>query len=340
LEKPVLDERGPDKENLDKESTSASIEQLRQKLEDKTQEFEDLRLYLANVVDKYAVEKAALESRVATLEKENIRKDKEIKGLTWLVANQRPGSSGVLGGIGLTSEASKSMSELSESVELPSMLRAAMTPSPYAQAYDSGAESHAQLSGAETSGTESTSSFGFRRPRKSKLATPSSKSSNLARTLSIKQLDDTRLSVATSSDKRSSLSSFTSSTSASSTSSQPSSLSHLSSIPESSPPPVPPKPPLSPTPTSTQVTSSRDPALVAAQLSAAKVREREQEAKKMAKANHRISAPVVASKPSPAASYAANLRKGRPPSIAQVLTQNQDPARPSVTAGSTSIPKI
>ncbi|KAJ7638404.1 hypothetical protein FB45DRAFT_401186 [Roridomyces roridus] len=292
-------------ESAGKANLDMSADQLRQALALRNQQFDELASYLLKITEAHVAEQHALLKKIATLEQEATRKDNEIKGLTWLVTNNaRPGSSG------------KNTSTESGPAK----------PKPSA-AEDSGAESPQTTSGAEESmwgsdsGGESLSKNKTSHPFMSSFYRPSAKSS---------RPEGSRSAIpASSSTNRSSISSFGTSPS-SSTSSL--SLNHgaitpattvisLSAIPE----------------TAASEARHPDPVVAAAILAAENQREKQE---RRAKRNsNRVSS---SSLPTPAASYSANLKRGRPPSIAQVLAQSpkmehgRDKQRSYGTSGSAS----
>ncbi|KAI5824257.1 hypothetical protein K523DRAFT_420923 [Schizophyllum commune Tattone D] len=300
--KPLLlshDQPFPAQDTLDIENASAA--ELREALIKQNKRYDELVNHLRQVIDTHTTEKAALEKKVSSLTREVSRKDREIKGLTWVIVN---GPS-------------------SDSPRTPSTPRSptARSPSPTSlsskklrvrqEENDSGAESYA-TSGTEArtdsawegpsgaSGAESSTSTSFlhgrirthRKPPSYLQAAPSSGSGlPLARSASVASMSSAARSTTRSTRAEST------------TSSSPG----LSSIPEavSSRSAIPLR-----TPSMTKVSSAKD-------------REREREKEKEKARQARI-AQRLASTPTPASAYAANLRTGRSPSIAQVLDKDKD----------------
>ncbi|KAI4527767.1 hypothetical protein EV122DRAFT_218118 [Schizophyllum commune] len=236
----------PAQDTLDIENASAA--ELREALIKQNKRYDELVNHLRQVIDTHTTEKAALEKKVSSLTREVSRKDREIKGLTWVIVN---GPS-------------------SDSPRTPSTPRSptARSPSPTSlsskklrvrqEENDSGAESYA------TSGTEARTDSAWEGPSGASGA-------------------DTRAESTTSSSPG--------------LSSIPEAVSSRSAIPLR-------------TPSMTKVSSAKD-------------REREREKEKEKARQARI-AQRLASTPTPASAYAANLRTGRSPSIAQVLDKDKD----------------
>ncbi|KAK0469634.1 uncharacterized protein EV420DRAFT_1757357 [Desarmillaria tabescens] len=291
-----MDDERSNKENDDLDIDSAPVEQLRQALKDRSQQVDQL----LKAAKAHLSEKTDLEQKIALLEKEAARREKEIQGLTWLVNNR----GAAVGESPMILAPSKSTSALQteKSTFSPSSPSASKNPAyRYLNAdYDSGAESH------QTSGGESTTAVRTPRPKRySKVpAKPTLSQRSSLRNGSTAGSDASIPSVPAL-DKRASVSSVAfSATSTSSTSSliPPSpSTSTLSVIPEGVP--VPHRQASAPS------SSSRDPAIMAAII-----RSREKEQKRTSKLPASMPS---ASAPTPAAAYAANLKQG--PSIAQVL---------------------
>ncbi|KAJ7367841.1 hypothetical protein DFH08DRAFT_946822 [Mycena albidolilacea] len=309
-------EETSEKENLDLDK--ASPEQLRQALRLRNQQFDELASYLLKITDAHVAEQQALLKKVASLEQEAGRLKNEIKGLTWLVKqNTRPGTGG---SIGESDKASKSMSALelleTSDGELSSSL------GPYNPSEDSGAESHPTTSGAEESyrtsggtsgsGGESSSSSGARKVKRNHTLMSSFYRSSFknARPEGESVIPVTALPYRSSpSNKRSSVSSFGTGTSPSSSTSSLSlgtltpatTVISLDAIPETAAP------------------RPQDPVVAAAIL--ATENQRAKEERRASRASNRLSASSVTA-PSASASYSANLKRARPPSIAQVLAQS------------------
>lgn len=290
-----LDGERSQKENDDLDIDLATVEQLRQALKDRSQRVDQL----LKAAKAHLSEKTDLEQKIALLEKEAARREKEISGLTWLVNNRGTAESPMI----LAASKSTSALQAEKSTFIPSSPSVSKNPAyRYLNTdYDSGAESH------QTSGGESTTAVRTPRPKRySKVPVKPT----LSQRSSLRNAGGSDISIPSvpTLDKRASVSSVAfSAASTSSTSSliPPSpSTSTLSVIPEGDLPPVPRRQFASlPSP------SSRDPAIMAAIT-----RSREKEQKRASKLP--LSVPST-SAPTPAAAYAANLKQG--PSIAQVL---------------------
>ncbi|PBL03467.1 hypothetical protein ARMGADRAFT_18137 [Armillaria gallica] len=290
-----LDGERSQKENDDLDIDLATVEQLRQALKDRSQRVDQL----LKAAKAHLSEKTDLEQKIALLEKEAARREKEILGLTWLVNNRGTAESPMI----LAASKSTSALQAEKSTFIPSSPSVSKNPAyRYLNAdYDSGAESR------QTSGGESTTAVRTPRPKRySKVPVKPT----LSQRSSLRNGGGSDISIPSvpTLDKRASVSSVAfSAASTSSTSSliPPSpSTSTLSVIPEGDLPPVPRRQLASlPSP------SSRDPAIMAAII-----RSREKEQKRASKLP--LSVPST-SAPTPAAAYAANLKQG--PSIAQVL---------------------
>ncbi|KAJ7087273.1 hypothetical protein B0H15DRAFT_305801 [Mycena belliarum] len=301
------------KENFDMEKASA--DQLRQALALRNHQFDELASYLLKITQAHVAEKHALLNKVAALEQEATRRESEIKGLTWLVTNNttRPGM-----GVGMSSAASRSTSTLSDVERTASKPSSSpkLPPSRSYAAEDSGAESHQTTSGAEESYKESgpesvwgesSSPSGARKVKRNHTLMSSfyRTSAKGARQGTDSPVPAPLTYSPSPSTKRSSISSFGSSSTSSlslGTLSPATTVSSLGAIPESSAP-----------------VSSQDPAVAAAIL--ATENQREKEERRASRASNRLSASSVTA-PSASASYAANLKRSRPPSIAQVLAQS------------------
>ncbi|KAK0480049.1 hypothetical protein IW261DRAFT_1475852 [Armillaria novae-zelandiae] len=290
----VDDDERSKKENDDLDINLASVEQLRQALRDRSQQVDQL----LKAAKAHLSEKTDLEQKIALLEKEAARREKEIQGLTWLVNNRGAAESPMV----LAASKSTSALQAEKSTFIPSSPSVAKHPAyRYLNTdYDSGPESH------QTSGGESTTAV--RTPR-SKRYSKAPVKPTLSQRSSLRNggSSDTSIPSVPTLDKRASVSSVAfSAASTSSTSSliPPSpSTSTLSAIPEGDLPPVPRRQVSLPSP------SSRDPAIMAAII-----RSREKDQKRASKLPTLVPS---TSAPTPAAAYAANLKQG--PSIAQVL---------------------
>ncbi|KAJ7929137.1 hypothetical protein B0H13DRAFT_2543286 [Mycena leptocephala] len=322
-------EEASGKENFDMEKASA--DQLRQALTLRNQQFDELASYLLKITEAHVAEKHALLKKVASLEQEAARRENEIKGLTWLVKNNtRPGSSGST----KLSDTSKSTS--AEQVAEPSegkLSSSSFSPSNLAE--DSGAESHQTTSGAEesyrdsgpesmwgsgTSGGESSSSSPVRKVKRNNTLmssfyrTPIKNARGETASVIPTGLSYRPSPSSSPSTKRSSISSFGTTSPSSSTSSLSlsavtpattvTSLNSLSAIPEAAAP----------------LTRTQDPVVAAAILATEHQREKEEQ-RRAKRDSDRLSASSVTAPPASAA-YSANLKRARPPSIAQVLAQS------------------
>lgn len=340
-------EEASGKENFDMDKASA--DQLRQALTLRNQQFDELASYLLKLTEAHVAEKHALLKKVASLEQEATRRENEIKGLTWLITNNRPGSSGSIGMLSNTTFKSTSALESESTGDKPMSAAGKLTSSfrHVNPADDSGAESHQTTSGAEesyresgpesmwgsgTSGGESSSSS---RARKVKRNHTLMSSFYRTPTKSARQGADSTAPMilpysSSPSPKRSSLSSFGTSPSSSTSSlslntalTPATTVTSLGAIPEAAAP----------------ATRSQDPVVAAAIL--ATENQREKEERRASRTSNRLSASSTTA-PSASASYSANLKRARPPSIAQVLAQSpkmehgRDKLRSYGTSGSAS----
>ena len=251
-------------------------------------------------------EKNAMEKKISAMDKDLARKDKEIKGLTWLLVNNRIS----LGGADLESALNSA-----QLAYRPSPDPAKVSSRLLRGADESGAESHL-TSGAESfsesilgsgaSGTDSPSALPIKKARRPTLGSLYRSSSKSMRGLGVE-------SIASDSSVRSSVYSFSSSSAASSSSSllppNPSGTgSSLSAIPEGP----------NQAPTSTRLTK------VTRERGSLSAGESEKDERRITRP-HRISTSSLASSSSSSAAtsaYSANLKRGRPPSIAQVLEKS------------------
>ncbi|KAF9011838.1 hypothetical protein BDQ17DRAFT_1537663 [Cyathus striatus] len=273
---------------------SATPQQLKAALVARNRQYDELSTYLLKVTEAHDAEVASLEKKVYALEKEAARKDKEIKGLTWLVNNHR--------GPPVSSSASTA-SRIQSSLESDQESAGASSPSGassnirrYQYTDDSGAESHA-TSGAEspTSGAESLPSLRGKRVKRP--FTLGESSYNLYRATMGKRATEAKVSsdqatTTATPNKRSSAASLSPSTASSSSllPSSPSSttVSSLSAIPE------------------TTLRFSGDTS---------------DKGDLGSRTSSRISTSSTIS--SSSSNYASNLKRSRPPSIAQVLEKSE-----------------
>ncbi|KAK0220975.1 hypothetical protein EDD85DRAFT_862770 [Armillaria nabsnona] len=300
------------KENAAFNIETATVDQLRQALILRDQQLDELASYLLKVTQNHVTEKNALEKKIASLEREAARREKEIKGLTWLVSSSR-----IPGNVPLSSTGSKSApaleSDKNSKGDTSSVIKSPAYKHINSDYDDSGAESYptsrtesarGSLSGGESSSSPSQQVKSYRlAPKLGLLRGSSLRMGSTRLALESDRKDVPKV------DKRASVSSFASSAASSSLSGSSSmmlpsspSTTTLSAIPEG-PPPVPPKKP-----------TSRDPAIVAAIGTAEQRREKDQ--KKVARSMNTA--------PTPAAAYAAKLQKPRPPSIGQILDQTEN----------------
>ncbi|KAG5734812.1 hypothetical protein E4T56_gene767 [Termitomyces sp. T112] len=79
------------KKTLNKESSDLdgmTVGQLKEALAQRNQQYAELTTHLLEVTKSHAVEKAALERKITALTTEIVRKDKEIQGFTWMLNNR------------------------------------------------------------------------------------------------------------------------------------------------------------------------------------------------------------------------------------------------------------
>ena len=270
---------------------TASAPQLRAALRTRNQQYEELATYALKV--------ANLEKKVLTLEKEVARKDKELKGLRWIINNgdssQPQLSTGVLNH-SLLSPTTLSEPEDNTRV-IPGVSRRL-----YYQS-DSGTESHAESVRSAASGSDSVSSFRHKSLRKP--STLAEVTYNFCHTGSTRRPSKmppglVAEKVLETPNKRSSLSSVSPSPSSSTSSLLPPSpsitMSSLSAIPEGPP-------------------SALRPSL--------RYDNSDQEERRALRASHRTSTSSMTSSSTAASSaYSGNIKRSRPPSIAQVLEKS------------------
>jgi hypothetical protein len=259
--------------------------------------FDELAAYLIAVTEKHAIEKAVLMKKIDTLEREARKTARELKGLRYLVMNGT-GSGVYHGSSPLGSSSLSTISVKSQGCE---------------DSIDIRAGSKVEVSSSDGS---------TNRPLPDTLLLNVSRPASLTVPVMEGKLglgpdpSSTHIHSLSTVEKRSSVSSFSSVPSAaSSTSSLPlpgptttasTVSSGLSAIPETR----------MPSPEST-----RDPAVAAAILAAE--RQQQKEERRASRALRRLSSSSTTSSASAASSaYAANLSRGRPPSIAQVLGES------------------
>lgn len=291
------------KQSSNKENSEielSTVEQLKQALKTRNEQYDELATHFLEVTNAHAAERSVLEKKITALEAEASRKDKEIQGFTWMLNNRGLSGPTAAGENGVASRPHRSKSIAS------SKLSSRM----FHSTDDSGAESH-QTSGAESIRASDTSSsvHKIRRP-----LTLGETSYNLYRSSMSSKSASGRGPGADSGipdmpvGKRSSVYSMSSSA-ASSTSSllTPGSnvaLSSLSAIPESGSVPNRPRRIASPVNTESLSASEND------------------SDRRASRASQRISTSSLASSATATSAYSANLKRGRPPSIAQVLEKS------------------
>ena len=278
---------------------TASAPQLRAALRTRNQEYDELAAYVLKVTEAHSTEVTKVEKKVLTLEKEVARKDKELKGLRWIINNgdssqPQPLSTGVLN----HSLLSPALSEPEDNSRIISGTSRRL----YYQS-DSGTESHAESVRSAASGSDSVSSF--RRKSLRKPSTLAEVTYNFCHTGSTRRPSKMppglgAEKVLDTPNKRSSLSSVSPSPSSSTSSLLPPSpsitMSSLSAIPEGPP-------------------SALRPGL--------RYDNSDQEERRALRASHRTSTSSMASSSTAASSaYSGNIKRSRPPSIAQVLEKS------------------
>ena len=278
--------------NFDIDTASAS--QLRAALRTRNQQYDEL-------AEVRAMEVTNLEKKVLTLEKEVARKDKELKGLRWIINNgdssqPQPLSTGILN----HSLLSPALSEPEDNTRiLPGAPRRL-----YYQS-DSGTESHAESVRSAASGSASDSVSSFRHKSLRKPSTLAEVTYNFCHTGSTRRPSKMPPGLGVEKvlempNKRSSLSSVSPSPSSSTSSLLPPSpsvtMSSLSAIPEGLP-------------------SALRPSL--------RYDNSDQEERRALRASHRTSTSSMTSSSTAASSaYSGNIKRSRPPSIAQVLEKS------------------
>ncbi|KAF8655722.1 hypothetical protein AX16_002959 [Volvariella volvacea WC 439] len=331
---------------------TATPEELKTALIARNKQYDELANYLLSVTAAHVAERAALEKKIASMDRDAARRDKEIKGLTWLVMNNRGPSYPALGldnsSTGSNGSRSSALSNANVNrSDSPASSKISLRRFHYVHAHtdESGTESHI-TSGNESyrgsGGSENESSSSYLRARRirriiaasgatdgialSSRRVSSARSSLLSTEISASDSATSTTAVSSyQSSKRSSTSSFTStpvtpSLAPGTTSVDPSTVvSPLTSIPEAPTPP--PRDPLgSVMPVPIRRTSSS---------------KQGHDTKDDKRASRASAATPNPSAPSPIATttitYTASLRKGRPPSIAQVLEKSA-PSTPTLPA--------
>ena len=275
---------------------TASAPQLRAALRTRNQEYDELATYVLKTTGAHTTEVTKLEKKVLCLEKEVARKDKELKGLRWIINNGD--SSQPQPGVLNHSLLSPTLSEPEDNSRIISGVSRRL----YYQS-DSGTESHAESVRSVASGSDSVSSF--RRKSLRKPSTLAEVTYNFCHTGSTRRPSKIppglgAEKVLETPNKRSSLSSVSPSPSSSTSSLLPPSpsitMSSLSAIPEGPP-------------------SALRPSL--------RYDHSDQEERRALRASHRISTSSMTSSSTAASSaYSGNIKRSRPPSIAQVLEKS------------------
>ncbi|KAH7880502.1 uncharacterized protein C8R40DRAFT_1165467 [Lentinula edodes] len=329
---------------------TASIEELRKALRYRNQQFEELSGCLLRMTETHATEKRAWEGKVAELEREGIRRDKEIQGLAWLVKNtpaHNTSSSDTKTNTSLQSGSrTPSLLEMEKERSDDSSVRSSIpTPSSSVrlpinrllQSEDS--ESYPTSTsewGSGTSGAEDETQMATIRPkrtmRKLKLVESVNKSLPAARLMSPRQpgsgagMDASGHAFDTSYPRK------RSSASSSFTVASSSSIS-----PNQSPTSItfPPLQILNPIPESRLVSDSKE-----SHVTFSLDKEDHKRERKLSKSSFKptgqpstfskstlsssIPSVTPGSRLTPSEAYIRNLKKGRPPSIAQILDQNEE----------------
>ncbi|KAK7058862.1 hypothetical protein VNI00_001486 [Paramarasmius palmivorus] len=302
---------------------SASIEELRAAIRQSNAQFKELGGFLVKQMDMHSQEKALLEKKISSLEGEILRRDKEIKGLKWLIKGPRASeSSGSL----LQTDRSTATPDISDDSSARSSYPITPTSSirlpVYVASEDSGAESYA-TSGAESpthpalSGAESDPTSRPRRSMKKLKLVESFNRNQIPQPFTIRKAEGHALETVIGPSNISRLTKHASASSLYSTSSSGSSpfssptstsfaaagLAGLSSIPEAS---------------------------ASAQSSAQRQKEKKERDRKISAGRlaspqpSKPSSTTIPTRPTPSEAYAMNLKKDRPPSIAQVLDHGSD----------------
>ncbi|KAJ3851712.1 hypothetical protein EV368DRAFT_65523 [Lentinula lateritia] len=338
----------PDLKTLQIDVDTASIEELRKALRYCNQQFEELSGCLLQMTETHATEKKTWEEKVAELEREGIRRDKEIQGLAWLVKNTPAHST--------SSSDTKTNTSLQSGSRTPSLLEMekersddssirSSIPTPSSsvrlpinrllQSEDS--ESYPTSTsewGSGTSGAEDETQMATIRPkrtmRKLKLVESVNKSLPAARLMSPRQpgsgagMDVSGHAFDTSYPRK------RSSASSSITVASSSSISHNQSPTSITFPPL---QILNSIPEARLVSDSRESHVTFSLDKEDHKRERKSSTSSFkptgqpsSKSSLSNSIPSVTpgSRLTPSEAYIRNLKKGRPPSIAQILDQNEE----------------
>jgi hypothetical protein len=293
---------------------NASVDELREALKLRNLQYDELASFILKMTESHIAEVTALEKKISTLTKDALKREKQIKGFTLLLSDEesshypKPLPPGIL-----------NQSRFASSMESdPDRSTSQGASRKFSYQSDSGAESHA-TSGAESlrasgaSGSESMSSMirnkRLRRPYPlGDQAYAASRTGTALRPSrlppGVGSVDKGSSDFPHSNPKRSSVSSISGSPSSSTSSLLPPSpsitMSSLSAIPEG--------------PTATLRLPRYD---ISDQ----------QEERRALRASHRAStSSLTSSSTAVSSSYSANIKRSRPPSIAQVLekTPNMD----------------
>ncbi|TFK31730.1 hypothetical protein BDQ12DRAFT_671642 [Crucibulum laeve] len=287
---------------------TASPEELKRALMTRNQQYDELASYLLKLTEVHVAEIAVLEKKASSLEKEAARKDKEIKGLTWLVVNNRGPPAGVATTTNARPPSALELDKEAARAQSIATTKMSMRRFQIQTSDESGAESH-PTSGAEsirgsgTSGTESMSSVRGKMRRRPFTLGESSYNLYRASTTGKRGEHVPNMPYLSASNKRSSVSSTSPSPSSSASSLLPPSpsatVSSLSAIPESA------LPALRQTPRNSSDYQPDD--MYTPRTS-----------------SNRLSSSSMSSSTTAASSaYAGNLKRSRPPSIAQILEKSE-----------------
>lgn len=320
---------------------NASVDELRKALQLRNQQFDELSKHLHKITEAHTAEKTVWEKRILDLEREAARRDKEIKGLTWLVKNDGIGSTATEQSGSRTpslfemersddSSARSSLPTPSSSIRLP--LNRLL------QGEDSGAESYPTSTsnsewGSGTSGAEDEShlAMAMMKPRRAmkklRLVESANKSVPITRPIPLKQPgpgSEISISDLLKPSKRSSASSsFTVASSSTSSEHSPTSLTFpnpqtLIPIPESRA-----------KENHASLASDKDEYKRERRPSKVSFKQSGQPSASASKSP--IDSVTPGSRLTPSEAYIRNLKKGRPPSIAQVLDLSEKADQPTGT---------
>ncbi|KAF8065255.1 hypothetical protein FPV67DRAFT_1502016 [Lyophyllum atratum] len=305
-ENPAAVKQSSNKENTDLDTLT--VKQLKQALTTRNQQYDELAARFREAVKNHSAEKNTLEKKVATLEAEGARKDKEIQGFTWMLNNRGAAPPPADNGVSYT-QIPGPRAHRSSSVASSKMSSRRF------QSDDSGAESHA-TSGAESVLGSGASGFSMSGRMKRGLRPLTLGESNYSIFRSTKLTSGRGPAVDSSVSDQSHRSSVYSAASSTSATSSASSLlpptpgipvSSLSAIPEAG----------------TVISSKVSRVSMSPTRDSLSASEWETDDKRTGRPPRRISTSSFSSSSSGAASaYSANLKRGRPPSIAQVLQKS------------------